>query len=148
VVISPGFGFQQIPTPLTLPAANLFLTLPNSFQWWDDALQITIGPEFAYPRYSTRALAEILRLGFAVQVAARREPPAAQSILVVSNANDTSVNNSLTAQVVEQWRDHHASPATYEFGAELQLGHDLIDPTLPGARTDVVYPMLIELINH
>ena len=148
VVISPGFGFQQIPTPLTLPAANLFLTLPNSFNWWDNSLQANIGPEYEYPRYSTRALAEILRLGFAVQVAARRESPAAQSILVVTNANDTSVNNSLTAQVIEQWRGHDASPAIYEFGAELQLGHDLIDPTLPEARTELVYPKLIELIAH
>jgi len=148
VVISPGFGFQQIPTPLTLPAANLFLTLPNSFNWWDNSLQANIGPEYEYPRYSTRALDEILRLGFAVQVAARRESPAAQCILVVINANETSVNNGLTAQVIEQWRGHDASPAIYEFGAELQLGHDLIDPTLPEARTELVYPKLIELIAH
>ncbi len=148
VVISPGFGFQQIPTPLTVPAANVFLTLPNSFNWWDASLQLQIKPDYSYPRYSTRALAEILRLGSAVQVAAQREPPAAQSILMVTNANDTSVNNSLTAQVVRDWQEHHATLATYEFGAELQLGHDLIDPTQPNERIDVVYPKLIELITR
>ena len=146
VIISPAFGYRQIPTPLTVPAGNLYLTLPNSFQWWDPSLQADISPAYAYPRYSTRALAEFLRLGFAVQAAAQREPPAASSILVVTNANDTSVNNALTAAVVKDWREHEARVATYEFEAESRLGHDLIDPTLPDARIDIVYPRLIDLI--
>ena len=146
VIISPAFGYQQIPTPLTLPAGNLYLALPNSFQWWDPSRQAEIGPAYAYPRYSTRALAELLRLGFAVQAAARLEPPAAASILVVTNASDTSVNNVLTSAVVKVWREHKARITTYEFEAELRLGHDLIDPTQPDARIDIVYPRLIDLI--
>jgi carboxylesterase len=146
VIISPAFGYQQIPTPLTVPAGNLYLALPNSFRWWDPPRQADIGPAYAYPRYSTRALAELLRLGFAVQVAAKREPPAASSILVVTNANDTAVNNVLTAAVVKDWREHEARLATYEFEAESRLGHDLVDPTLQDARIDIVYPRLIDLI--
>jgi carboxylesterase len=152
VIISPTFGFQKIPTPLTVPAANLYLVLPNSFQWWDpsrkDALQEDRGPTYAYPRYSTRALAEILRLGSAVQVVAQREPPAAHSILAVTNANDPYVNNSLTANVVKVWREHNARVTTYEFEAALRLGHDLIDPTQPDERIDIVYPRLIDLITQ
>jgi len=152
VIISPIFGFQQIPTPLTVPAANLYLALPNSFQWWDpsrkDALQEDSGPTYAYPRYSTRALAEILRLGSAVQVAAQREPPAAHSILVVTNANDPYVNNVLTAAVVKIWREHNARVTTYKFEAALRLGHDLIDPTQPDEGIDIVYPRLIDLITQ
>jgi len=147
VIISPAFGYQQIPAPLTMPAANLYLTLPNSFQWWDPSLQADSGEAYTYPRYSTRALAEFLRLGFAVQGAAQREPPAAHSILVVTNANDTAVNNVLTASVVKVWREHGASVTTSEFEAELQLGHDVIDPTQPYERIDIVYPRLIDLIT-
>ena len=146
VIVSPAFGYHQIPTPLTVPAGNLYLALPNSFQWWDPSLQTDIEPGYAYPRYSTRALAELLRLGFAVQAAAQRESPAAASILVVTNAHDTAVNNVLAAAVVKDWREHEANVATFEFEAGLQLGHDLIDPTLPEAQIDAVYPRLIELI--
>jgi carboxylesterase len=152
VIISPIFGFQQIPTPLTVPAANLYLALPNSFRWWDpscqDSCQEDSGPTYAYPRYSTRALAEIVRLGSAVQVTAQRESPAAHSILVVTNANDPYVNNALTDAFVKVWREHNAHVTTYEFEAALRLGHDLIDPTQPDERIDIVYPRLIDLITQ
>jgi hypothetical protein len=36
---------------------------------------------------------------------------------------------------------------TYEFSADLKLGHDLIDPGQPYQRVDVVYPKLMELID-
>jgi hypothetical protein len=68
---------------------------------------------YSYPRYSSRALAEILRLGFAVKDGARRDPPAAHSIIVVTNANDTAVNPIRTEAVVKDWREHNANLATY-----------------------------------
>jgi alpha-beta hydrolase superfamily lysophospholipase len=148
VIIAPGFGFHQIPTRLTVPVMNLYSVLPNSFQWFDPALKEAGVPAYAYPRYSTYALREILRLGFATQAQARQTAPAARSILVVTNANDKSVNNALTEVVAGYWRDQGANLRTYEFGAELQLGHDLIDPTQPDARTDIVYPKLIELTTE
>ena len=148
VTISPGFGFAQIPTSLTDPAMKLFRWLPNFYKWWDPKLREAVGPAYAYPRIATRALAQILYLSYAVRVAARREPPAARAILVVTNANDTSVNNVLTAQVVELWRARGARDLrTFEFDASLGLGHDLIDPSQPGQRTDIIYPKLIELIQ-
>lgn len=149
VLIAPAFGFAQIPTPLTDPAMKLFRWLPNFYRWWDPKLKETIGPVYAYPRIATRALVHILLLGYAVRVAARRHLPAASAILVVTNANDTSVNNSLTFQVVDLWRGNGAKNLrTYEFDLSLGLGHDLIDPSQPDQRTDIVYPKLIELINH
>jgi carboxylesterase len=148
VMISPAFGYQQVATPLTAPGTNLYRILPNLFRWWDDMLQAERGPAHCYPQYSTRALAEILRLGFAVQAAARREPPAAHAILVVTNANDTAVNPELTARVVKDWREHHADLKTYEFEGELQLPHDLIDPAQPDEQIDNVYPRLIDLITQ
>jgi len=148
VIISPVFGYAQIPTPLTAGVMNLYQALPNSFQWWDPALQENNVPVYAYPRYSTRALAEFLRVGFSVQAAARQGPPAAHSLLVVTNANDMAINNTLVMQVVKDWRAHGASLTTYEFEAGLKLGHDLIDPNQPDAQIDVVYPQLIKLITQ
>jgi alpha-beta hydrolase superfamily lysophospholipase len=147
VLIAPAFGFKAIPTPLTATAMNLFLMAPNSYGWWDPARQAEGEPRHAYPRYSRRALAQILRLGFAVQTAAQQAPPATHNILVVTNANDNAVNNGLTTTVVNNWRDHGANLTAYEFATDQGLGHDLIDPAQPDARTDLVYPRLIDLIS-
>ena len=122
--------------------------MPDSFQWWDPHLQTNIPPEYAYPRYSIHALAQTLRLGFAIQLASNRTPPLAKMVTVVLNANDNAVNNGLTMEVVKNWQAHNAKLTTYEFTENLKLGHDLIDPNQPDAKIELVYPRLIELVNR
>jgi len=148
VIISPAFGFKQIPTPLTVPVMNFYLLKPNSYVWWDPALQTETKPDHAYPRYSMRALAQLLRLGFSVQTSARHTAPAAKQVIMVTNANDTSVNNELISQVVTHWQEDGADVKTYEFPASLGLEHDMIDPDQPNQNIDVVYPQLIELATQ
>jgi esterase/lipase len=148
VIISPAFGFKQIPTPLTAAVMNIYMALPDSFEWWDPVLQAEAPPAHAYPRYSKHALVQTLRLGFATQVDAQRVRPAAEKMVVVFNANDNSVNNALTMAVVKLWQAHAANLTTYEFEANLKLGHDLIDPAQPDAQIDVVYPRLIDLTSR
>jgi carboxylesterase len=148
VIISPAFGYYTVPTPMTAPAMNYYLVVPNSYTWWDDQLKEKVGPDYGYPRYATRAVAQLLRVGFAVQANARQTAPAARSILVITNANDTTVNNTLTDTVTGYWRDHGANLQTYEFEAGLQLPHDLIDPTQPDQKIDIVYPKLVQLVAH
>ncbi len=148
VIISPAFGFKIVPTPLTAAAMNLYLLLPDSIKWWDDVLQEAASPPHAYPRYSNHALVQTLRLGFAVREQAGRVKPAAQKIVVVLNANDDSVNNPLTMEVVKVWQAHGTDLTTYEFDVSLKLGHDIIDPAQPYQRIDIVYPRLIELSNQ
>ena len=148
VIISPAFGFKQIPTPLTVVLMNAYLLLPNSFVWWDPALQTNSKPFHAYPRYAKRALAQTLELGFAVQAQARQTAPAASKIIVVTNANDTSVNNELTSKVVAYWQADGTQIRTYEFPLSLGLGHDLIDPEQPDQQIEVVYPELIDLVTQ
>ena len=148
IIISPAFGYQQIPTRFTIPVMNFVQIMPDSFEWWDSDLKGNAGPAHAYPRYSKHALAEILRLGFAVQNEALWNSPAARQVIVITNANDPSVNNEMTANVIKRWQKHSANIETYEFPSSLGLAHDLIDPEQPGQRVDIVYPQLIELINQ
>ena len=148
VIISPAFGFKQIPTPLTAAVMNIYMALPDSFEWWDPVLKGEAPPAHAYPRYSKHALVQALRLGFATQVDAQRVQPAAKKMVVVFNASDNSVNNALTMAVVKLWQAHAANLTTYEFEANLKLGHDLIDPAQPDAQIDVVYPRLIDLTSR
>ncbi len=146
VVISPAFGFKQVPTALTLPAMNLMSILPESYSWWDPSKQIQTEPSYAYPRYSLHGLMQIVRVGFAVQMSAARTRPAAGKIVVVTNGNEPSVNNELTGLVAANWQAHGADLVTYEFPASLGLPHDLIDPAQPDQQTGVVYPVLLRLI--
>lgn len=145
VIISPAFGYQQIPTRLTAPVMNVTMVLPDVFEWWDPDLKENIGPSHAYPRYSKHALVAFLQLGFAVQLGSRQNPPGAHRIVMVTNANDTSVNNELTSEVVRRWQRQAANIETYEFPLSLGLAHDLIDPAQPDQKVEIVYPRLIEL---
>jgi carboxylesterase len=148
MIISPAFGYRQIPTRFTAPAMNMILLLPDSFTWWDPNLKETIGPAYAYPRYSKHALAQILKIGFAVQVKSWITPPAAHRIIVVTNANDMSVNNALTTEVVRRWQRRGTNVETYEFSSKLGLQHDLIDPAQPDQNINLVYPQLIGLMTQ
>jgi carboxylesterase len=151
VIISPAFGLKVVPPALSRSAASLLLTGPNRFRWWDtDHKMDSSGPQHAYPRYSTRALGQILRLGIAVRRAARQASPAAPSILVITNPNDWAVNNDLTAEIVHYWQNNGTAGQvqTYHFDAGLALGHDLIDPDQVAQQVEVVYPILVDLIEN
>jgi len=145
VLISPAFGFQMFPASVTAPVVKAFVVLPNLYMWADSELKEASGTDFTYPRRSTRALAQTLRLGMAVQAQSAEAAPVAPSMLVVTNANDPSVDNGLTAEMVKLWEEWGVDVETYEFAADLELKHDLISPwqeTQP-----VVYPVLVDLVR-
>ena len=149
VIMAPAFGYKAVATPLTRPAMNAYLTLPNSFKWWDEKLKEKVKPDTCYPQWSTHALAQLLRLSFATQQKAAEHGPAAQSVLVITNANDASVNNAMTARVMESWHRNAARYVrTFEFPASQRLDHDFIDPDMPNQQTQTVYPILLDLITQ
>ena len=152
VIISPAFGLQAIPARWTRLAAAIARRLPNFFRWKDPALGAKSlapdapGPAHAYPRYSSRGLAAMLRLRFVVEDAARRARPAARSILVITNPTDEVVDNAAAEHIVELWRKRGADAQTYQFERALGLPHDFIDPGKPGDWTRLSYPILIPLL--
>ncbi|MCB0196414.1 MAG: alpha/beta fold hydrolase [Anaerolineae bacterium] len=150
VLIAPVFGLHIIPTELTTPAINLFQILPNFFLWQNKELKAEApNPPQVYPQNATRAVSQILRLASGVRDEVDESQPAASTIIVVTNANDTAVNNEMTSDVVVDWqKSGFEHLETYEFEANLQLDHDLIDPTHPKQKIDLVYPVLIDLITQ
>ena len=79
---------------------------------------------------------------------ARQKAPAAGSILVITNLNDSGVDNVVTDNV-DLWRTHGAKDVqTYQFPADLHLGHDIIDVKDPNMNVAAVYPKLLELIDQ
>jgi carboxylesterase len=147
VVIAPIFGVALVPRMFTAALTRVLLALPNRFVWWNSRLRQNLdGPRQAYPRFSTHALGELLRLALAVDAAAGRRPPAAERLVMVSVAGDHAANNDASAEVATRWKLARAEVETYVFPASLRLDHDLIDPAQLRARTDLVYPELERLI--
>ena len=147
VLIAPAFGLKLLPGPLTALAVRLSLRLKDVFVWWNPTLKEQFPPSYTYPRFSRRGLAQTLRFGQTLRAQARRSAPLAHRLIVVTNANDQAVDNTVTAQVVAAWRAHGRAVETFEFPARLGLPHNLIDPGETGQRVELVYPKLVALID-
>jgi pimeloyl-ACP methyl ester carboxylesterase len=150
VPIAPFLGIKFIPHRLNRGFTNLGLALPNIWQWWNPVEKEnnpTSAP-YAYTRYPLHALLENMRLGFDTLEDARKNRPAAGQIIVITNDHDESINLEVVEEFEQTWRQHGDEDfLTYRFENSLALAHDLISPTRPGARVDLVYPKLFELIR-
>lgn len=147
-LVSPAIGIRALSPWRSRLYANLLAWLPNWYRWWDPVhKQERDGPRHAYPRFATRGLAALLRLGCIVQTAARRRPPVAGKTIVITNPCDPVVDNATVAATVAAWRTHGALIHTYEFPADWCLIHDLMDPSQPQQQVARVYPQLLTWIN-
>lgn len=148
VITAPSFAFTIVHPRLTGVMKTLSLSLPNFFIWWNANRKTNTKPDYAYPRFSTRALGEITKLGFAVREAAQQLKPAARSIVLVTNPNDPAVDNGTALRLLDLWRERGGENIEhYELDAALSIGHDIIDPTQEDQRVEAVYPVLIDLIT-
>jgi pimeloyl-ACP methyl ester carboxylesterase len=150
VPVAPFLGIGFIPRPLNRPLTNLFLILPDIWQWWDPVHKENnpYSMSFAYARYSLHALLENMRLGYAAEADAKRLRPAAGEIIVITNANDDSVNNAVVAEFEQLWAEHGEEfLTTFQFEESLSIPHDMITAERPQNRIDLVYPKLLELIQ-
>ena len=150
VPISPFLGIGFIPRPLTRPLTNLILLAPDFHQWWDPIKKLSnpLSAPYSYRGYYMHSLFENLRLGFAAEEKAKQVKPAAGGILVITNANDESVNNEVIAEFEELWREHGEQfLQTFQFEKSLGIPHDMITFTRPDNHVEIVYPKLTELIH-
>ena len=148
--IAPCLGIGFIPWRLTRAAAQLASLLPDVFMWWDPVRKMDnpYSVSYTYRGYYLHALLANLRLGFNAERQAKRLRPAAGRIVVITNANDFSVNNRRTAELVKLWQKHAPDLVqTYEFDPGLHIPHDMISPTRIDACVEVVYPKLLEMIK-
>src|SRR5262249_46632920 len=103
--IAPAIGVPKLPVSATGMVFGTLGRLPNRFVWWDPRYKQELpGPPYAYPRFSTRALVETQRLGLALLKAARRAPPRARAVWIISNQADLAVSNSASRELVKRWR--------------------------------------------
>jgi len=99
--------------------------------------------------FSSRSFGVVMRFGKSILKSAKQEKPAAQSILMVTNAADTAVNSKINRELVNFWRANgYDQIEEYEFSADKKLIHDIIDPQQVQQQTDLVYPILLDLITR
>jgi esterase/lipase len=148
MIIAPALGSQRARAWLTIPITRLMLALRTTFiNWENDPAVAALRPSHSYPRFSTHALGQFLRLGLMVLDQARTRPPGCRRICVVFNPHDQAVNHRLIAKLIANWR-FVGTPhlQTYTFPADWQLPHDLIDPSNQQQQVARVYPILIDLL--
>lgn len=147
VPVSPSFALLQLTHGTTRTVAKIARALPNVFLWWDPRLRAAQRPLSAYPRFPTHALGETLRIGDAVIEAARTHAPKARRIVTIVNRADPAVNNAVTEALVTDWRGLRRDGIGYIDLRSLPENHDIIDPDNPRARTESVYPKLLEALG-
>ena len=147
VPVAPDFALLQLPYAVSRMFARIFLLLPNFFAWWDPRERERQRPLTAYPRFSTRALMETLRIGDDVYAASQRQRQLAQRIVTVVNRCDPAVNNEAVQQVSAAWSGWNPAGVEYVELRHLPENHDIIDPGNPDARTDLVYPQLLSALG-
>lgn len=148
-LLSPFLAPAGIPNWATGPLLRVLLRLPNRFLWWNPQLkENNPGPPYAYPRFPTRVIGETMLLGQAVLNESRQRGPACKSIVVVTSAADKAVNNSLTKELIANWRKFEPGVVTsFEFPADKRVPHDFIDKNQPDQQVAVAYPVLLELLE-
>ena len=149
ILIAPSFAPKGLPAPIARRMTGALFATPNRFVWWNPAEREALpGPTHCYPRFSTHALAQIYRLGFAVAKEAESHAPAAKRIDIVVSEVDTAVNNERTLEIADAWRAHGARVRDFEFPAWTKIQHDMIDPDQPYERVGLSYPPLVALITE
>jgi pimeloyl-ACP methyl ester carboxylesterase len=147
VPIAPSFALLKLPYPVSRIVERVGLRLPNAFLWWDPRVRENKPPFAQYPRFSSHALMQSLRIGDRVYAAAKKQPPLAERIVTLVNRGDPAVNNGVTRKICERWSAWRPGAVEYVELAHLAQHHDIIDPQQPRARPDLVYPKLLQALG-
>jgi len=149
VVAAPALGLPFVPPLISEAARRAIGALPNRFLWWDPRVKEALQDSpHAYPRWPTKALGEIMRLGAMLRTEAKRAAPAAKCVIMVINDNDLAVNNRMAWRLLADWRKLGGDRVQeYSFPKAQGVFHDMIDPTQSRQRIDIVYPVWLELID-
>lgn len=146
--IAPFFSPHVVPTWAAHAAASLILAAPNFMVWWNPLEPYPSEVmDYAYPRYATHALGEIMRLGQAIDESSRRTEPKAPGIAMLLNDADLAVSNAFARRVIQAWQARGHAVTVETLPASLQLPHDLIDPRQADQNIALVYPIVIDMIG-
>lgn len=142
IAIAPFCGIRELPDRANDALAGVLRTAPNRFLWWDPRLKEQQPPPHGYPRFSTHALGQSLRLTGEIEGADGGAH--ARRLTVVQNRSEPIVNNAYAWRRLTAVRERGIDLA--RVWIRLRDTHDVIEPEIPQARPATIYPTLLELI--
>lgn len=148
VGLAPMVNLRPIPDWLAAPVVNAVTSVPDIQYWWDPGKKETIPPDYGYPKLSSHAVAQLIRLGMVTLEQARSEPHTAEHVVLTTNPNDGAVKPETVEAIVEAWRESGASASVYEWPAQMNLGHNMVDDAVNTGKFDEIYPILMDLFTE
>jgi len=145
VILSAFLGLRVVPAWLHRPFVHLFLHLPAFAVWWDP-LRRAGSPytvDYAYPRFSLRDLAQVLRLGAALEWQAQHQAPAGRLVFML-NDHDPGVSNARLLRLAKTWQRGGGQVVLDHFRATEIYLHDVLAPGTPGAPFERMYVRIAE----
>jgi hypothetical protein len=146
VSIVPLFGIGRMNAPVNGALCAVLRGLPDFLIPWDPRGSAPESPPYAYPNFPTRALAECVSIGLDVYRTAGSLAPAGATEFLL-NAREPACNNSLAFEVGAAFAAAGRGSCTTVVMDDLPPNHDIIDPTNPHARIDLVYPRVLSAIE-
>lgn len=148
VLLSPFLAIPKVPQFVNSALRNWANLLPNLSPWWDPELREELsGPEYAYARFSTRAIAQSLRLADVAFHQAERRRPTIRKAYAITSGADEAINHQRVRDLLDLWAAHGIQIEAVEIPAEENIPHDFIDPNQPDERTEEIYPRLLRWIE-
>jgi pimeloyl-ACP methyl ester carboxylesterase len=146
IAVAPFCGLREVPAAANDALGALLRAAPNRFTWWDPREKEKQPPPHGYPRFGTRVLGESLKISTDMDAAPRDPFAHGRRAVLVVNDHEPVVNN---AHATRRFRALRAYGVLVERVVlhGLPEVHDIVEPEIPQARTDLVYPKLIELIE-
>jgi hypothetical protein len=74
--------------------------------------------------------------------------PRVQDVALVTSKSDGVVSDLLAWQLIGLWRSKGLRKvAAVDFPKEMKIEHDMIDPAQKNQQIEIVYPVLVSLLN-
>ncbi|MBV8142763.1 MAG: alpha/beta hydrolase [Verrucomicrobia bacterium] len=149
LLVSPFFGVDGQPVALIDAISAVLTRAPNFYFWWDPKQKAAMArPSCAYPRFGTRCIADTLELSRNVRDHFASHPLRVGRMAILTSACDKAANSEQTSQLAAQWAQKNPGRVSiYEFPKALGIPHDMIDPNQTGAKTQISYPKILELLG-
>jgi carboxylesterase len=147
VAIAPFLGVTWLHRRATPALVAALRAVPNAFLWWDPVLRERLMPEYGYPRYPTRAIAEALGIATLLDGIARMAAPCTRRITIVTNSGETAVNNAAARNLAALWRAHGNGDVRLDRLRGFPPSHDVIDPERRAGLADRAHRVLFPILH-
>ena len=141
VVVAPFFGAIGLPSGLDRWGTNLITRLPNI------PFPFSTPVPYQYLGMSSLGIGESMRFAEVPEKASLIEPIRAGSVVLVTNENDNTISNPFARKVLTQWIAHGSNADEFVIDEKYGLPHDVIDIHQNGSDPELIYPLMIDLIE-